>query len=92
MIRRRPLSFTFSLFSAASLLLVFTISYYFFLATIILFLLRFQIPLKPSKCPRCRRDNELEPWITMYPCAGCKTELIKENSGWSRIKEKGSPF
>lgn len=92
MIRRRPLSFLFSFLSLASLLLVFTVSYYFLLAAIILFLLRFQVPLKHSKCPRCRKDNELEPWITAYPCACCKTELIKEKNGWSRIKEKGSPF
>lgn len=92
MIRRRPLSFTFSAISIVSLVLVFTVSYYFLLATIILFLLRFQVPLKSSKCPRCRKDNQIEQWVTEYPCACCKAELLKESNGWSRMKEKGSPF
>lgn len=92
MIRRRPLSFTFSVLSLVSLLLIFNVSHYFLLATIILLILQFQVPLNHSKCPRCRKDNKLEPWVTGYPCACCKTALIKEKNGWSRTKEKGSPI
>ena len=84
MVRRKPLKCGFTFLSILSIPFIFLISEFFLISTIVSFLLRFKVPFLTSMCPRCRKNNELEPWVTDYSCAHCQATLKKEEN-WSRL-------
>ncbi|RXT08133.1 hypothetical protein [Ammoniphilus sp. CFH 90114] len=86
MIQRKPVSFVLILLSLCMIPLGFLYSYYLFIAAVLFILFRLKVPINSSKCPRCKEENTMEPWVTRYRCTRCKTALYKEKNGWSRIK------
>jgi phage FluMu protein Com len=88
MARRRPLRMTLSGLIIMSLLLSFFASLYFFLVAIGLFLAHRQTPTLITKCPRCKKNNLIEPWVISYSCQSCLASLTKEKEGWSRLKKE----
>jgi len=85
MVRRRPLWVGLTGLSILSIPFIFLISVFFLMPAILFFLLRFKTPFSLSMCPRCRKNNELEPWVGTYSCAHCQALLKKEDNHWSRL-------
>ncbi|MEW9669132.1 hypothetical protein [Ammoniphilus sp. 3BR4] len=85
MVRRKPVALVLLLLSLILVLPGFLVSYYLFIASLLAALVLLKIPSIASKCPRCKKDNLLEPWVTRYRCIKCNTWLSKEKNGWSRI-------
>jgi hypothetical protein len=95
MLRRRPLSVTFSVLVILLIPVSFVHSLYWLVVPALLIAFYGKIPVTTTKCPGCRKDNVIELRTRLYHCFSCNTLLRREPDGWSHIqpqrKQKGSP-
>jgi DNA-directed RNA polymerase subunit RPC12/RpoP len=85
--RRKPVFLVLLFVGLLLFLLGFVMTTYLFIGSLLVFISAFRLPKHSSKCPKCKKDNTLEPWVTDYFCNYCSSSLYKEKDGWSRSKD-----